>query len=52
MRYYKYLSGAVIGLSCVLIGVGVGLSIPGLVIGGVLCLLVGAMIAAVSGIGR
>jgi mannose/fructose/N-acetylgalactosamine-specific phosphotransferase system component IID len=52
MTYYRYISVGVIVLSAILIGVGASLAIPGLLVGGVLCLLVGAMISAMTGIRR
>ena len=52
MQYYRYIPVAIIVPSLVLIGVGAGLAIPGLLFGGVLCLIVGAVMAALSGIRR
>ena len=49
MRYYRYLSGAIIVTSLVLIGAGVGVGISGLIIGGVLCFIVGAMVSFFGG---
>jgi len=50
MRYYSYLSGAIIVTSLALIGAGIGVGISGLIIGGVLCFIVGAMVSFFGGI--
>ena len=52
MQYYRYIPVAIILPSIVLIGVGAGLAIPGLLFGGVLCFIVGAVMAALNGIRR
>jgi hypothetical protein len=52
MQYYRYIPVFIIVPSIVLIGVGAGLAIPGLLFGGVLCLIVGAVMAALTGIIR
>jgi len=52
MQYYRYIPAAIIVPSIVLIGVGAGLAIPGLLFGGVLCFIVGAVMAALIGIRR
>jgi len=49
MRYYRYLSGAIIVTSLALIGAGIGVGISGLIIGGVLCFIVGAMVSFFGG---
>jgi hypothetical protein len=52
MQYYRYIPVFIIVPSIVLIGVGAGLAIPGLLFGGVLCLIVGAVMSALIGIRR
>ena len=52
MQYYRYIPVVIIVPSLVLIGVGAGLAIPGLLFGGVLCFIVGAVMVALSGIRR
>jgi len=52
MQYYRYIPVFIIVPSIVLIGVGAGLAIPGLLFGGVLCFIVGAVMAALIGIRR
>ena len=50
MRSYIYVSAGIIVTSVVLIGTGAGLGISGLVLGGILCLIVGALVGFLSGI--
>jgi hypothetical protein len=50
MRSYIYVSAGIIVASVVLIGTGAGLGISGLVLGGILCLIVGALVGFLSGI--
>jgi len=49
MRSFTYLAIGILIISAVCIGTGVGLGISGLVIGGVLCLAVGAMVGVLGG---
>lgn len=50
MRYYTYLAGGILVTSAVLIGVGAGLGMSALIIGGVLCLIIGGVVGFFSGV--